>query len=241
MSGHNKWSTIKHKKGKTDAQRARVFTKIGREIAIAVREGGPNPDNNSKLRDVIAKAKASNMPNDNINRSIQKAAGEGSGVNYEEITYEGYGAGGVAVMVETLTDNRNRTASDVRHIFDKFGGSMGTSGCVAWMFDHKGVLVIERTAEMDEDEVMMAALDAGAQDFDAGEEAFEIQTGIGEFSSVREALEQAGYSFISAEISWVPQQDPMEVSEDVEQKLEILIDRLEELDDVQAVYHNADM
>lgn len=241
MSGHNKWSTIKHKKGKTDAQRARVFTKIGREIAIAVREGGPNPDNNSKLRDVIAKAKASNMPNDNINRSIQKAAGEGSGVNYEEITYEGYGAGGVAVIVETLTDNRNRTASDVRHIFDKFGGSMGTSGCVAWMFDHKGVLVIERTAEMDEDEVMMAALDAGAQDFDAGEEAFEIQTGIGEFSSVREALEQAGYSFISAEISWVPQQDPMEVSEDVEQKLEILIDRLEELDDVQAVYHNADM
>ena len=241
MSGHNKWSTIKHKKGKTDAQRARVFTKIGREIAIAVREGGPNPDNNSKLRDVIAKAKASNMPNDNINRSIQKAAGEGSGVNYEEMTYEGYGAGGVAVMVETLTDNRNRTASDVRHIFDKFGGSMGTSGCVAWMFDHKGVLVIERTAEMDEDEVMMAALDAGAQDFDAGEEAFEIQTGIGEFSSVREALEQAGYSFISAEISWVPQQDPMEVSEDVEQKLEILIDRLEELDDVQAVYHNADM
>ena len=241
MSGHNKWSTIKHKKGKTDAQRARVFTKIGREIAIAVREGGPNPDNNSKLRDVIAKAKASNMPNDNINRSIQKAAGEGSGVNYEEITYEGYGAGGVAVMVETLTDNRNRTASDVRHIFDKFGGSMGTSGCVAWILDHKGVLVIERTAEMDEDEVMMAALDAGAQDFDAGEEAFEIQTGIGEFSSVREALEQAGYSFISAEISWVPQQDPMEVSEDVEQKLEILIDRLEELDDVQAVYHNADM
>lgn len=241
MSGHNKWSTIKHKKGKTDAQRARVFTKIGREIAIAVREGGPNPDNNSKLRDVIAKAKASNMPNDNINRSIQKAAGEGSGVNYEEITYEGYGAGGVAVMVETLTDNRNRTASDVRHIFDKFGGSMGTSGCVAWMFDHKGVLVIERTPEMDEDEVMMAALDAGAQDFDAGEEAFEVQTDIGAFSTVREALEEAGYSFISAEISWVPQQDPMEVSEEVEQKLEVLIDRLEELDDVQAVYHNADM
>ena len=241
MSGHNKWSTIKHKKGKTDAQRARVFTKIGREIAIAVREGGPNPDNNSKLRDVIAKAKASNMPNDNINRSIQKAAGEGSGVNYEEITYEGYGAGGVAVMVETLTDNRNRTASDVRHIFDKFGGSMGTSGCVAWMFDHKGVLVIERTPEMDEDEVMMAALDAGAQDFDAGEEAFEVQTDIGAFSTVREALEEAGYSFISAEISWVPQQDPMEVSEEVEQKLEVLIDRLEELDDVQAVYHKADM
>lgn len=241
MSGHNKWSTIKHKKGKTDAQRARVFTKIGREIAIAVREGGPNPDNNSKLRDVIAKAKASNMPNDNINRSIQKAAGEGSGVNYEEITYEGYGAGGVAVMVETLTDNRNRTASDVRHIFDKFGGSMGTSGCVAWMFDHKGVLVIERTPEMDEDEVMMAALDAGAQDFDAGEEAFEIQTDIGAFSTVRETLEEAGYAFISAEISWVPQQDPMEVSEEVEQKLEVLIDRLEELDDVQAVYHNADM
>lgn len=241
MSGHNKWSTIKHKKGKTDAQRARVFTKIGREIAIAVREGGPNPDNNSKLRDVIAKAKANNMPNDNINRSIQKAAGEGSGVNYEEITYEGYGAGGVAVMVETLTDNRNRTASDVRHIFDKFGGSMGTNGCVAWMFDHKGVLVIERTAEMDEDEVMMAALDAGAQDFHAGEEAFEIQTEMGDFSTVREALEQAGYSFISAEISWVPQQDPIEVSEEVEQKMEVLIDRLEELDDVQAVYHNADM
>ena len=240
MSGHNKWSTIKHKKGKTDAQRAKVFTKIGREIAIAVKEGGPNPENNSKLRDVIAKAKANNMPNDNISRSIQRASGEGDNVNYEEIVYEGYGAGGVAMIVETLTDNRNRTASDVRHVFDKWGGSLGTTGCVAWMFNRRGVIIIERQDDMDEDEMMTIALDAGASDFEATDEAFEIDTEIADFSTVREALEAKGFSFASAEIEWVP--DTMvPADETVQEKLETLVERFEELDDVQNVYHNAEV
>ena len=165
MSGHSKWANIKNKKEKTDAQRGKIFTKIGREIAIAVKEGGSDPVNNSKLRDVIAKAKANNMPNDNISRSIKKAAGELGNVNYEEILYEGYGPGGVAVIVEVVTDNRNRTAADVRHLFDKGGGSMGATGCVSWMFDRRGLLVVERSLKIDEDTLMMAALDAGAEDF----------------------------------------------------------------------------
>ena len=172
MSGHSKWNNIKHKKEKTDSQRARVFTKIGREIAIAVKEGGADPNVNSKLRDVVAKAKANNMPNDNISRSIAKASGELGNVSYEEIVYEGYGNGGVALMVETLTDNRNRTASDVRHLFDKFGNGLGTTGCVSYMFSHQGVIAIEKKEDMDEDEVMMAALDAGAENFEATEEEF---------------------------------------------------------------------
>ena len=197
MSGHSKWNNIKHKKEKTDSQRARVFTKIGREIAIAVKEGGADPNVNSKLRDVVAKAKANNMPNDNISRSIAKASGELGNVSYEEIVYEGYGNGGVALMVETLTDNRNRTASDVRHLFDKFGNGLGTTGCVSYMFSHQGVIAIEKKEDMDEDEVMMAALDAGAENFEATEEEFIVYTDIASFSQVREKLEEGGYTFTS--------------------------------------------
>lgn len=187
MSGHSKWANIKHKKGKADAARGKIFTKIGREIAIAVREGGSDPETNGKLRDVVAKAKANNMPNDNILRSIKKAAGELGSVNYEEITYEGYSAGGMAVLVECVTDNRNRTASDIRHYFDKFGGNLGATGSVGWMFDRKGLIVVDRKPGMDEDEVMMAALEAGASDVQTLDDAFEIYTEVGDFSAVREA------------------------------------------------------
>ena len=230
MSGHSKWANIQNKKNKTDAARGKIFTKIGREIAIAVKEGGGDPANNAKLRD------------DNINRSIKKAMGEGSGANYEEITYEGYGPGGTAVIVEVVTDNRNRTAAEIRHIFDKSGGSMGASGCVAWMFDKKGVLVVERSATIDEDELMMAALDAGAEDFVPMDDAFEIYTGPAEFSAVREALEGAGYSFLSAEVSMIPQNTVDAASDpDLVEKIERMLDRFDDNDDVQEVYHNAAM
>ena len=240
MSGHSKWANIKNKKEKTDAQRGKIFTKIGREIAIAVKEGGgADPANNSKLRDVIAKAKANNMPNDNIMRSIKKAAGEGSAVDYEEITYEGYGPANVAVIVEVLTDNRNRIAAEMRHIFDKSGGNLGASGCVGWMFDKKGLIVIERTALMDEDEVMMTALDAGAEDFNAVDDAFEVYTAPSEFSAVREALEAAGFNFLSAEVRMIPQNTVnVNDAEDIE-KFERFLERLDDNDDVQEVYHNA--
>ena len=239
MSGHSKWANIKNKKEKTDAQRGKVFTKIGREIAIAVKEGGgPDPANNSKLRDVIAKAKAANMPNDNISRSIKKAAGEGSAINYEEITYEGYGPGNVAVIVECLTDNRNRIAAEMRHIFDKSGGNLGNSGCVGWMFDKKGLIVIERTALMDEDEVMMAALDAGAEDFVPQDDAFEVYTAPADFSAVREALEAAGYNFLSAEVSMIPQNTTNISDAETVEKFERFLDNLDDNDDVQEVYHN---
>jgi YebC/PmpR family DNA-binding regulatory protein len=239
MSGHSKWANIKNKKEKTDSQRGRIFTKIGREIAIAVKAGGPDPANNSKLRDVIAKAKAYNMPNDNIARSIKKAAGEGASVNYEEITYEGYGPGSMAVIVSILTDNRNRVAAEMRHIFDKSGGNLGNSGCVAWMFEKKGLIVIERTASMDEDEVMMQALEAGAEDFAAQDDAFEVYTAPAEFSTVREALEENGYDFISAELQMIPQNTvAIEDPETVEKVLRFL-DKLDENDDVQEVFHNA--
>lgn len=240
MSGHSKWNNIKHKKEKTDSQRARVFTKIGREIAIAVKEGGPDPNVNSKLRDVVAKAKANNMPNDNISRSIAKASGELGNVSYEEIVYEGYGNGGVALMVETLTDNRNRTASDVRHLFDKFGNGLGTTGCVSYMFSHQGVIGIEKKEGMDEDEVMMAALDAGADNFEATDEEFIVYTEIASFSQVREQLEQAGYTFTSAELEWVPQTTVALSGADAD-KLDKLVDNLEELDDVQNVFHNGEI
>ena len=240
MSGHSKWANIKNKKEKTDAQRGKVFTKIGREIAIAVKEGGgPDPVNNSKLRDVIAKAKAANMPNDNINRSIKKAAGEGSAVNYEEITYEGYGPGNMAVIVQVLTDNRNRIAAEMRHIFDKSGGNLGASGCVGWMFDKKGLIVIERGALMDEDEVMMAALDAGAEDFVAQEDAFEVYTAPSDFSAVRESLENAGYSFFSAEVQMIPQNTVNITDKETAEKVERFLDNLDDNDDVQEVFHNA--
>lgn len=240
MSGHSKWANIQNKKNKTDAARGKIFTKIGREIAIAVKEGGGDPVNNSKLRDVIAKAKANNMPNDNINRSIKKAMGESNSVNYEEITYEGYGPGGTAVIVEVVTDNRNRTAAEIRHIFDKSGGSMGATGCVAWMFDKKGVVVVERSASIEEDELMMAALDAGAEDFVPMDDAFEIYTGPAEFSAVREALEGAGYSFLSAEVSMIPQNTVDATADaDLVDKLNRMLERFDDNDDVQEVYHNA--
>ena len=240
MSGHNKWSTIKNKKGKADAARGKIFTKIGRELAVAVKLGGSDPASNSKLRDVIAKAKANNMPNDNINRSIKKAAGELGSINYEELVYEGYGPGGVAVIVNTLSDNKNRTASDVRHAFDKSGGSLGATNCVGYMFDKKGVIVIENDGFVDEEELMMSALDAGAEDFDSGEEAFEITTAPDDFSAVREALESAGYTFASAEIDMIPQ-NTVTPDEDTQKKLERLFDMLDDLDDVQDYFHNAEM
>ncbi len=241
MSGHSKWANIKNKKEKTDSQRGKIFTKIGREIAIAVKEGGPDPINNSKLRDVIAKAKASNMPNDNITRSIKKASGELGSVNYEEITYEGYGPGGTALIVEVVTDNRNRTAADIRHIFDKSGGQMGASGCVAWMFDRKGVIAIERTANIDEDELMMQALDLGAEDFNPQEDVFEIYTTSNDFSVVREGLEKLGYSFLNAAIEMIPQNTVDVSDEELAGKIERMLERFDDNDDVQDVYHNANL
>ena len=241
MSGHSKWHNIQAKKGKTDAARGKIFTKLGREIAMAVHDGGPNPEVNGKLRDVIAKCKANNMPNDNIQRSIKKASGEGSGIEYEEFTYEGYAPGGVAVMVDIVTDNRNRTASEVRHIFDKCGGAMGTNGSVAFMFDHKGVIVIERQPGMDEDEMMMTALDAGAEDMKTQEEVFEITTEPSDFSAVRENLEKAGYTFLSAEQTMIPQNTVAVTDPETLEKVQKLLDMLEDNDDVSEVYHNAEL
>ena len=239
MSGHSKWANIKNKKEKTDSQRGKIFTKIGREIAIAVKEGGSDPANNSKLRDVIAKAKANNMPNDNITRSIKKAAGELGNVNYEEITYEGYGPSGIAIIVDVVTDNRNRAAADIRLLFDKSGGSMGATGCVSWMFERRGLLVIERSASIDEDELMMAALDAGAEDFEPGEDVYEIYTGANDFSAVRETLEAAGYTFLSAEVTMIPQNTVDATDPELAEKMERLLERFEDNDDVQEIYHNA--
>ena len=235
MSGHSKWANIKIKKGKTDAQRGSIFTKIGREIAVAVKAGGPDPNSNSKLRDVIAKAKQNNMPNDTINRSIKKASGEQGGVNYEAITYEGYGAGGVAVIVETLTDNRNRTAGDVRHLFDKYGGSMGQTGCVSYMFNKKGVIIADKT--MDEDELMMVALDAGAEDIVPDDDVYEIYTTPSDVYAVSDKLKEAGVNVLSANTDMIADNeiDPAGHLQSVQK----LIDMLEELDDVQNVYHNA--
>ena len=241
MSGHSKWHNIQAKKGKADAARGAIFTKIGREIAIAVREGGANPESNGKLRDVIAKAKANNMPNDNIQRSIKKASGELSNVVYEQITYEGYAPGGVAIIVETITDNRNRTASDVRHCFAKYGGNMGTTGSVSFMFDEKGLMVVERTPDMDEDEMMMMALDAGAEDIKALDDAFEIYTTPADFHTVRETLEGQGLSFISAEVQMIPQNLVAVTDPETVTKIQKMLDLLEESDDVQNVYHNADL
>ena len=238
MSGHSKWANIKNKKGKTDAARAKVFTKLGKELQIAVKAGGPNPDANSKLKDVIAKAKAANMPNDNIQRSIKKASGEGANDVMEEITYEGYGPSGVAIIAQCVTDNRNRTAADVRHVFDKFGGNMGTSGCVSFMFDQKGVIVIENVGDKDEDTVMMDALDAGAQDFSADEDAFEITTEPADFGSVRDALEAKGYEFLEASVRMVPQNYVRIEDEKQLEQIERLLDGLDDNDDVMEVYHN---
>ena len=241
MSGHSKWHNIQAKKGKADAQRGAVFTKIGREIAIAVREGGANPESNGKLRDIIAKAKANNMPNDNIQRSIKKASGELSNVVYEEITYEGYAPGGVAVIVDTISDNRNRTASDVRHCFAKYGGNLGTTGSVGFMFDERGVLVVEREPGSDEDEMMMTALDAGAEDVKVEEDVYEILTAPNDFSTVRENLEKQGFTFLSAEVQKIPQNTVAVTDPDTVLKIQKMLDLLEENDDVQNVFHNANL
>ena len=218
-----------------------MFTKIGREIAIAVREGGANPESNGKLRDIIAKAKANNMPNDNIQRSIKKASGELSNVVYEEITYEGYAPGGVAVIVDCISDNRNRTASDVRHCFAKYGGNLGTTGSVGFMFDERGVLVVEKTPGSDEDEMMMTALDAGAEDVNVEEDVYEILTAPNDFSAVREKLEQQGLTFLSAEVQKIPQNTVAVTDPDTILKIQKMLDLLEENDDVQNVFHNADL
>ncbi len=238
MSGHSKWSTIKRKKGANDAQRAKIFTKIAREIIVAVKSGGPEPDNNSSLKDAIAKARAANMPNDNINRTIKKAAGTTDGDNYENITYEGYGPNGVAVIVEALSDNRNRTAADVRHYFDKFGGNMGQTGCVSFMFDRKGVIVIEND-DIDEDTITMDALEAGAEDIEIDEECVEITTAPEDFHTVRDALE-GKYEFSSAEITMVPQTMVTLTDEEQIKMMTKLIENLEDNDDVQNIYHNWD-
>ncbi len=237
MSGHSKWSTIKRKKEKTDSARAKVFTKVGREISVAVKEGGSDPANNSKLRDLIAKAKSNNVPNDNIDRIIKKAAGDGNKNSYEAITYEGYGPSGVAVIVEALTDNRNRTASDLRHYFDKFGGNLGTSGCVSFMFDRKGILVVE-DENLDEEKVMEDCLEAGAEDFEFSEQGVVITSSPTEFGLVREGLEKKGYSFASAQIEMVPQTTSRLDLEEQKVKMRRLLDALEENDDVQDVWHN---
>jgi len=238
MSGHSKWSTIKRKKGANDAQRAKIFTKIAREIIVAVKAGGPEPDNNSSLKDAISKARAANMPNDNINRTIKKAAGSTDGDNYENITYEGYGPSGVAVIVETLTDNRNRTAADVRHYFDKFGGNMGQTGCVSFMFDRKGVIVIEDSS-IDEDQITMDALEAGAEDIEIEDGVIEITTDPNDFHAVRDELE-AKYELSSAEITMVPQTMTELTDEDQIKMMTKLIENLEDNDDVQNIYHNWD-
>lgn len=238
MSGHSKWANIKHKKGKSDAQKAKVFTKIGRELQIAVKAGGPDPESNSKLKDVIAKAKAANMPNDNITRSIKRASGDGANDIMEEITYEGYGPSGVAIIVETVTDNRNRTAADIRHIFDKSGGNLGSTGCVSFMFDKKGLIIIENDGDIEEEKLMMDALECGAEDFSADEDAFEITTDPTNFSEVRNALEEKGYSFLEAEVSMIPQNYVTLTDEKQREQIERLIDALEDNDDVIEVWHN---
>ena len=236
MSGHSKWNNIKRKKEKTDGARAKVFTKIGREIAVAVKEGGGNPASNSKLAALIAKAKANSVPNDNIQRIIKRAEG-GDKTEYEAMTYEGYGPGGIAVMVETLTDNRNRTAANMRHYFDKFGGNLGQMGCVSFMFTQKGVIVVD-LEDKDPDQLMMDALDAGADDFDAGEDAAEVVTSPENFTAVCEALEKKGYTFLSAEVEYVPSSYTRLENEDDIKNMNLLIEHLEDSDDVQEIYHN---
>jgi YebC/PmpR family DNA-binding regulatory protein len=240
MSGHSKWANIKHKKEKTDATRGKVFTKLGREIAVAVKEGGSDPASNARLRDAIAKAKANNMPNDTIERSIKKAAGELGNVNYEEITYEGYGPDGVAIIVQALSDNRNRTAGEMRYLFDRANGSLGATGCVAWMFDRKGQLIIENDNDIDEDTLMMQALDLGAEDMQVLDDVYEILCAPADLAAVREGLEREGYTFLSAEVALIPQ-NTVRLPEDKAQKVLDLVDKLEDNDDVQNVYHNLEI
>ena len=241
MSGHSKFANIKHKKEKNDAAKGKIFTVIGREIAVAVKEGGADPDNNSRLRDVIAKAKANNMPNDTIDRGIKKAAGDANSVNYEELTYEGYGPNGVAVIVTALTDNKNRTAANVRSAFTKGGGNIGTQGSVSFMFDKKGQIIIDKEeCELDADTLMMEALDAGAEDFAEEEDSYEILTSPEDFSAVREALEAKNISMMEAEVTMIPQTWVELTDDESIKKMNRLLDLLEDDDDVQATYHNWD-
>ncbi|MDP4143966.1 MAG: YebC/PmpR family DNA-binding transcriptional regulator [Bacillota bacterium] len=239
MSGHSKWHNIQAKKGKVDAKRGKIFTKLGKEIAVASKEGGSNPDTNAKLRDVIAKAKANNMPQDTITRAIKKGAGEMEGVNYEEIVYEGYGPSGIAVIVEVLTDNKNRSAANVRYAYSKNGGNMGSSGCVSFMFQRKGELVIEKKDGMDEDELMMMALDAGAEDFSAEDEVYVVTTAPEDLGSVREALEANGLEFLEAEVKAIPDTYTA-IDTEAATKFQKMLDQLDDDDDVQNVYHNAE-
>ena len=241
MSGHSKFANIKHKKEKNDAAKGKIFTRIGREIAVAVKEGGADVNNNSKLKDIVAKAKANNMPNDTIERSIKKAAGDAGSVNYEEVTYEGYGPSGTAIIVEALTDNRNRTAANVRAAFSKGQGNVGTTGCVSFMFTTRGQIIVDREeCEMDADELMMAALDAGAEDFNEEEDSFEILTDPDDFSAVREALEEQGVPMLSAEVTRLPETYVTLTSEQDIKNMNRILDFLDEDDDVQEVYHNWD-
>ena len=240
MSGHSKWENIKRKKGATDAARAKIFTKIGREIAVCVKEGGADPAGNARLRDLIQKAKANNVPNDNIDRCIKKAAGDGDKNNYEPMVYEGYGPSGVAVIVECLTDNKNRTAGDIRHYFDKFGGNLGTSGCVSFMFSDKGEIVVENNGG-DEDKIMEDCFEAGADDFNIDDDVIEIACGPNDVHSVREALSSMGYNVLSAEATKVPSNYTTLTDEEAIKKMNLLLDALDDNDDVQNVYHNWDM
>ena len=240
MSGHSKWHNIQAKKGKADAARGKVFTKLGRELLMAVKQGGADPTGNSKLKDVIAKCKAANMPNDTINNAIKKAAGAGNSENYEEMTYEGYGPNGIAVIVEAATDNKNRTAADVRHAFDKCGGNLGTSGCVSYLFTKKGVIVIDKSnCSLDEESLMMLAIEAGAEDFSTEEEVYEITTTPESFSKVREKLENENIEFLEAGVQMVPS-TYVALDEAGAARMERLLDMLDELDDVSEVYHNWD-
>lgn len=241
MAGHSKFANIKHKKEKNDAVKGKIFTKLGREIAVAVKEGGADPNNNSRLKDIIAKAKANNMPNDTIDRSIKKAAGDGNGIEYEFVTYEGYGPNGIAIIVEALTDNKNRTASNVRNAFTKGNGNVGTPGCVSFMFDKKGQIIIDKEeVELDADELMMIALDAGAEDFKEEEDSYEVVTDPDSFSEVREALEKAGIPMADASVTMIPQ-TWVELSSDSDIKsMNKTLDLLDEDDDVQDIYHNWD-
>jgi YebC/PmpR family DNA-binding regulatory protein len=240
MSGHSKWANIKRKKEATDSVKAKIFTKIGREMAVVVKAGGPDPANNAKLRDLIAKAKANNVPNDNIDRIIKKAMGDSDKTNYEANVYEGYGPSGVAVIVETLTDNKNRTAGDIRHYFDKFGGNLGTSGCVSFMFSDKGIVIMENKG-YDEDKVMDDVFECGANDFSMDDDEIEIETEPNDVGAVREALEAKGYTVLSAEATKIPATYTTLTDEDAIRKMNLLLENLEDNDDVQNVYHNWDM
>lgn len=240
MSGHSKWANIKHKKEKMDAQKGKIFTKLTKDIIMAAKEGGGDPNTNSKLRDAIEKAKANNLPNDNIQRAIKKGTGELGGGNLEEVIYEGYGPGGTAIIVEALTDNKNRTAGEVRHIFDRSGGSLGATGCVSWMFDKVGLITIEKKDEIDEDDLAMLAIDAGANDFSAEDDEFEIITEPSDFQNVKETLEKAGYVLSEAEVTMIPK-NTVQLSQSDYEKVEKLIEKLEENDDIQNVYHNVEI